>query len=120
MQQATLASKQPDTERISAEEPLKRGELMASMQSMIAQLGSAFSSASQVGSKTRGLRLSDVKLSEFSGNDDPEASYIHPEYFISLLGWIRECKTILSFSGLSAKEQVVVVVNALRGAARKA
>ncbi len=129
LQSATLNSV-PDTglplepsgtpQGVSNSNVLTREDFLEAMQNMMASLGSAVGTASQVRSTPHDLRLSDVKLSEFSGNDDTEANAIHPDYFLSLLGWIRECRTVLSFSGLNAKEQIVVLVNNLRGAARRA
>jgi hypothetical protein len=105
------------TQGASTSTTLTKEDFLEAMQALMASLGSVVGTASHVRSKPHDLRLSDVKLSEFSGNDDADANSIHPDYFLSLLGWINvhECRTILSFSGLSARDQIVVLVNSLRG-----
>jgi hypothetical protein len=67
-----------------------------------------------------GIRIADVKLSEFAGNADSNASFVDPEYYLQLLSWIKDCSVVLRASGLSVRRQVLCMIGHLRGAARHA
>lgn len=64
------------------------------------------------------VRVNDIKMTMFYGNDDPKASCITQPYFLPLIRWIKEAKALLAHSGLNVSAQSTVVLNHLAGAAR--
>lgn len=42
------------------------------------------------------MSVRDVKLSEFSGNNDTETNHINTKYFLPLIRWIKEARAILT------------------------
>jgi hypothetical protein len=67
-----------------------------------------------------GVRIGDVRLSEFHGNPDSKASFVDPDYYLQLLSWIKDCSVVLRASGLDVRRQVLCMIGHLRGAARHA
>ena len=64
------------------------------------------------------MRVSDVKLNEFSGNPDPGAHYIDTEEFLPLLRWLHDCKARLATYCFAKGDKVALLVSALSGGAR--
>ena len=64
------------------------------------------------------VRVSDIRIPEFSGNSDPNACHIAETFFLPLLRWIKEGQSTLKLSGLAIPDQCTVVLNHLTGAAR--
>ena len=68
--------------------------------------------------KRSALRVSDLKLKEFSGHPDQSAQHIRTDKFLSLLRWMQDCKARLSAYDFAEKDKVTVLVSALAGGAR--
>ena len=65
------------------------------------------------------VNLRDLKLPEFQGSKKGASNYIEPEFYLPLLSWTREVRTLLVGSGLSQRQQALSIINALTGAARR-
>lgn len=75
--------------------------------------------AAQIDMSSSKLTARDVKLPMFSGSSDPEARHIDSAYYLPLLEWINETRTLLHFSGLPPRLQALAIFNALEGPARR-
>lgn len=69
-------------------------------------------------SSTR-LSTRDVKLPPFSGSTDPGALHIDSAFYLPMIEWVNEARTLLHFSGLPPTQQVFAIFNALTGPARR-
>lgn len=65
------------------------------------------------------LTTRDVKLPPFSGSADANALHVDASYYLPLLEWVNEARTLLHFSGMPNRDQVFTIFNALSGPARR-
>ena len=66
------------------------------------------------------LRVSDVKLKEFSGHADAGAHCIDTEQFLPLLRWLQDCRARLATYKFAESDKVMLLVSCLSGGARAA
>lgn len=90
---------------------------------MQASVGETVSTALQVqnpssSSSMHKLSTRDVKLLEFSSSKK-DALHIEPEFYVRLIEWMKEARTLLGASSLPNTAQVYAIVNALQNLARR-
>lgn len=73
----------------------------------------------QSDASTSKLTTRDVQLPPFSGSSDPKAMHIDPSYYLSLIEWVNEARTLLHFSGMQPRQQAFAIFNAMKGPARR-
>ena len=65
------------------------------------------------------LAVRDLKLPGFAGSKLDSADYIEPDFYLPLLMWSREVRTVLAANGLSNRQHAFSIINASNGAARR-
>lgn len=66
------------------------------------------------------LSTNDVKLPSFAGSSDASALHIDPAFYLPLIEWVKETRTLLRASGLPTQQAAFAIFNALTGPARRA
>lgn len=86
----------------------------------LAQVSTALVELQQGRAARPALRVSDVKLKEFSGHADAGAHCIDTEQFLPLLRWLQDCRARLATYKFAESDKVTLLVSSLSGGARAA
>ena len=84
----------------------------------LVQVSAALVEAQQARTVRSTVRISDVKLQQFSGHPDSGAHCIDTEEFLPLLRWLQDCKARLATYNFVESDKVALLVSALSGGAR--
>lgn len=106
-----------DTRTEGRQQELTRGD----MQDMFQALAAAFQVREQPSVNVSSQRLTtrDVKLPSFMGSKDENALHIDQAFYLPLIEWVKEARTLLRASGLPETQKVFAIFNALSGPARR-